>query len=804
MIIEKFNSFVNENIDPIFDGKVHRFGKDNVNWYVASNFTISGKNYQSILVGSWNGQFEQTKFKSWETKEETTSFRKKYADHTREAEAKLKVEAHELNQKCRDEWKPRFEKYKQNENNEYLKYKNIGPFCSRVDENGVLLIPVYDSKGFNGVQRIFKDPTTGKFIKRFSYGIKKEFSFCHLKQFSKDEYCFLSEGFATAASIQMAFPKIPSICAFDAGNLEKAIASIREINPKIKIIIAADKDKSKVGEIKARKCSEKWPDVIYKVVNTLSDEWTDYNDLHCFESLEKVREQLEFDESDFCYVRPLGFINDHYFFTSSSNPQINAVTFNKINKNFMFNLAPQKYWAKKYGFDEDEKIIIPWDIVTSKLIEDCHVAGFFSPDKIRGIGVWKDSSFNVINTGEEVINANEKSEFIYQRGVPYRYQTDIKEDDQFFIDLLTTFKALKYKNNGDYIWLCAYIMQAQVFSVMNWRFQLWLTGSRGSGKSEILSTIAKMIPNSIETQNATAAGIVQAVKNDARAVFYDESEADNNRMNQVIELMRQMSKLGDNAVLRGTPSGQAVSFNTNTILAFASIQVSNLNSADRSRIFVVEMDTTEDQTKDEWELIKFNFNAFVDNKFAIFNRAYQNIKTVQKNQEKIRAYLKENYKLESRLADQVSHAYAFCYLLLDTSEISEDEIEQFIEESNLMKSAYIEDNKENDETNCFDYLMNVVLDNQNNTIARAIELSLNPTTKDAYEKDLAAHGIRVLENGKLFIASKNHILQKKMGKFVNYVSILKRDKEKLLSARSCQRINKITQIGIIVKIDTAT
>jgi energy-coupling factor transporter ATP-binding protein EcfA2 len=804
MIIEKFNAHVNEKIDPVFDSKIHRFGKEDVNWYIAGQFEFKGKIYQTIKTASWNEQFKPEIFKSWESKTETVQFRKKLVSNLQESEAQLKIEKHEKNKKCIEINKPIFESAKSAESNEYLTFKNITPFNSRQDGNGVLLIPAYDYAGFVGMQKIFKDPASGKFEKRFSFGIKKEFSICPLTSFKNSDYCFLSEGFATAASIQMAFPKIPSICAFDAGNLEKAIATIREVNKSIKILIAADKDKTRVGELKAKKCTEKWPDVIYRVVKTPSDEWTDFNDLHCFQSIEEVKKQLGFDESDFSYVRPLGFINDHYYFTSSSNPQINAVTFNKINKNFMFNLAPQKYWAKKYGIEEDEKVIVPWDLITSKLIEECHAEGFFAPDKIRGIGIWKDGSKSVINTGEEVLSKNEKSEFIYQRGVPYRYQINIHEDDQFFIDLLSTFKNLKYKNNGDYIWLCAYIMQAQVFSVMDWRFQLWLTGSRGSGKSEILSTIAKMVPNSIETQNATSAGIVQAVKNDARSLFYDESEADNHRMNQVIELMRQMSKLGDNAVLRGTPSGQAVSFNTNTILCFASIQVSNLNAADKSRVFIVEMDTTENQSKEEWEDIKHNFNVFIENKFAIFNRSFENIKQVKENQKKIRSYLKDKYKLESRLADQVSHAYAFCYLLLDTNEISEDEIEQFITESNLMRSAYIEDNKENDESSCFEHLMNVVLDNQNHTVARAIELSSSGQKfDDGYEKDLAAHGLRLMENNKLFIASKNHVLQKKMGKFLNYVSILKRDKGRLISDRSCQRINKIPQIGIIIKISTA-
>lgn len=803
-ILQKFFSIVNQNVEIKFDGAIHRFGEKDVNWYVAHEWTYNGKPYQIIKVGSWNGSLENQTLKSWDHREETQSFRKKYADITRQADADLKVQSHEKNKQCKEKWHPIFRNAKVNSNNEYLKYKNIEPFCSKTDHNGVLLIPAYDSNGFTGVQRIFKDPETGKFVKRFSKGIKKEFSICHLKSFKDSEFCFLSEGFATAASIQMAFPEIPSICAFDSGNLEKAIATIRGIAPKIKIIIAADKDKNKVGEFKAKKCTEKWPDVIYRVAQTDSEDWTDFNDLHCFQSLNDVKEQLAFDETDFESVRAIGFIGDDFFFTSSSNPQIVSTTSKGMSKNFLFSLAPQKYWAKKYGFEQDEKIIIPWDNVTSNLLEDCRRVGFFNPQKIRGLGVWKDGEKYVVNNGESVFNPSKESKHIYQRGVPFYYPVEIKEKkgEQFFIDIIKTFKELKYKNKGDYVWLVAYLFQAQVYSVMDWRFQLWLTGSRGSGKSQILETIKDMTQNPFFTANTTAAGVIQKIKNNASPVFFDESEADSERMRNILELMRQMSKNGDFITARGTSSGNSVVHNTNTIFCFASIQVSNLNAADRSRIFVVEMDSVKDQQREDWEIIKDNFDYFIQNKDQIFYRAYKNIKTVKENQKKICDYLKDNFKMESRLADQVSHAFAFFYLAISEDEISEEYIEFMMEEAHLQESAYIVDNKEDDESNCYDHLMSVMLDNQNNTVARAIQI-LNGNNKltihEEFQKMLNAHGIRHLSKGLIFVSSKNQHLLKKMGNYINYSSILKRSHLSVKKSTT-QRINDVVIKGFEIKV----
>lgn len=808
-ILQKFFSIVNQNVEIKFDGAIHRFGEKDVNWYVAHEWTYNGKPYQIIKVGSWNGSLENQTLKSWDHREETQSFRKKYADITRQAEADLKVQSHEKNKQCKEKWHPIFRNAKVNSNNEYLKYKNIEPFCSKTDHNGVLLIPAYDSNGFTGVQRIFKDPETGKFVKRFSKGIKKENSICHLKSFKDSEFCFLSEGFATAASIQMAFPDVPSICAFDAGNLEKAIATIREISPKIKIIIAADKDKNKVGEFKARKCTEKWPDVIYRVAETDSEDWTDFNDLHCFQSLNDVKEQLTFSPDDFAYVKCLGYLEDKYFFTSSSNPQILTVSQKGINENFLYSMCPYSYWHKKYAVEQDEKVFVPWKKVIAELMHQCRLVGFFRPEKIRGLGVWKDGKDYVINNGEEVINAPEKTEYVYQRTFPYPYSTqefDEESADKFFLDLRGTFNSLEYKRKKDYIWLVAFAIQSQIYSALDWRFQVWITGSKGSGKSAILKIMHKLSPNGILTENATCAGIVQDLVNDAKPVFYDEAEPTSQKMLPVIELARQMSSLGEYRILRGTAGGSGVSYHTNTIFFFGSIQVVNLNSADRSRIFVIEMNETKKQKKETWEDIRSNFDFFIDNKDQLFARAFNHIETIKKNQKVIHDKLRSTYKLESRLADQISYALACYSITIDVLPITDEEAESIINYAEIEQSNYVEDNSTSDESDCFEHLMGVILDNQNNTIARAIHIlnsELNDSAiKTEMQKMLESHGLKHVEKGILFISATSHTLLKKMGNYTNYQSILKRNAELLIEKRSMVRINSVPRKGFKIKVSS--
>lgn len=791
-ILQKFFSVVNQNIDIKFDGAIHRFGEKDVNWYVAFEWTFNGKPYQTIKVGSWNGSFENQTIKSWDHKEETQSFRKKYADITRQADADLKVQNHEKNKQCKEKWQPIFRSAKVNPENDYLKYKNIEPFCSKTDHNGVLLIPAYDSNGFTGVQRIFKDPETGKFIKRFSKGIKKEFSICHLKSFKDSEFCFLSEGFATAASIQMAFPDIPSICAFDAGNLEKAIATIREISPKIKIIIAADKDKNKVGEFKAKKCTEKWPDVIYRVAQTDSEDWTDFNDLHCFQSLNDVKEQLTFTIDDFAYVKCLGYLEDKYFFTSSSNPQILTVSQKGINENFLYSMCPYSYWHKKYAVEQDEKVFVPWKKVIAELMHQCRLVGFFRPEKIRGLGVWKDGKDYVINNGEEVINAPEKTEYVYQRTFPYNFNINEQSEEsiEYVFDALRgTFRELEYKRKKDFIWLVAFVMQSQIYSALDWRFQVWITGSKGSGKSAILKIMHKLSPNGILTENATCAGIVQDLVNDAKPVFYDEAEPTSQKMIPVIELARQMSSLGDYRTLRGTAGGSGVSYHTNTIFFFGSIQVVNLSSADRSRIFVIEMNDTKNQTKSQWEDIRESFQVVIDNKDQLFARAFNSIETIKKNQKIIHERLREYYKLESRLADQISYALSCFHITTGKSILTEEDADDLIKYAEIEQSNYIEDNSTSDESDCYETLMSVILTSQNETVAHCISKISDGVSLSDHERALESHGLRYFpETKRLFIATGNKNLIRKMTVFSDIKGVMSR-LSKLNPKKEKKRVN---------------
>jgi len=800
-IISKFQVIVNSQISPIFDGKIHRFGKKDEGWYVGHQWDYKGNNYQIIRMGSWNGSIPETKLKSWDYKEETTAFKKKLADTTREAQAKLKIEKSENQKACVEKWFPIFKQAKQAISHDYLTHKGIDPFLARIDYNGVLLIPSYNQNGFTGVQRIYKDPEAGNFMKKFSFGIEIEGSFCPLSKFKTAEYCYVSEGYATSASIQMAFPDVPSICVFNAGNIERAIATIRFLHPKIKIIIAADRDfKSKTGERYARQACTKFSDVIFKMPDLSSDDWSDFNDLHQFNSLQAVKDQLKFDESDFTSITCLGYNENNYYYTSTTFKQILSIPASAHSKSNFFSLAEQKYWAKRYGFeDENGRTIVSYDSISSDLMAKCREVGVFNPENIRGVGIWKDDGQYVINDGEKIFPFK-KTQYHYQVSPPINYDVSQEMTDEDAQKVVSSFSALKYKNPKDAILLTAFIAQAQVFSILPWRFHVWLSGEKGTGKSKILEWTSGMIINPNMVINTTVSGIIQNLRNDAKVTVYEEAEAESGKMTQVIELARQMSTLGEFKVLRGSASGKVITNNTNTIFLFGSIQVTKLNAADRSRIFLIEMDKIVNQSQETYDTLCDNFRELSLNKNLLFARCFNNINVIIKNFENISKFLKK--KIEPRMADQIGMALS-CYSIMHTKEIlDEEKIISLINYADIGKSAYKEQNEGNENADCLGAMFDVVIDSDKNTIGGIIEKikSLTNEPLDTLHQYLNSYGLKFDRSKNNLFVCLNASMEKALPKHPDYLRILRRS-EKMINGAKTERINGTVKKGIVLNIE---
>lgn len=815
--IQEINARIGEQpSDIIFDGKIHRFGKKDHAWYSAHEWDFNGKPYQTVNFGSWK-MGENHTVKSWGVDEESNkNFRKKFQEHTRDAKIRMEQEQQERQEKCRLKWKPIFDGMKSDTEHEYLKFKGIDQLYTSKAKDGVLFVPAYNAnRGFVGVQRIYRSGDS--FEKLFSAGIEIRGAFCPLKPFRNSEYGYLAEGFATAASIQKAFPEIPVICVFNAGNISPAIENIRHINPKIKIMIAADSDQPdkvrgiKAGEHYARIAANRYSSVHYRVVkfSTNNPSWTDFNDLHQFESLEKVQEQLVIDPVEFAEIIPLGFKDDLYYYTSSENPQITALTANSHTPGHLTGLLHLPYWKKVYGIRDDDGNIIKtdWENAGSTLKSLCRTKGFFDPEMLRGRGVWLDKGQTIINDGEFVFSSEKSvgpinSNFHYLRTKRINYDLTNSMSDQEALSLLGFFGSLTLKDKNDFIYLAAWVVQSHIFAILPWRFHLWISGEKGAGKSTIQKWLGLLTVNPSLNLNSSAAGIRQNIATDARPCIYDENEPDNTRLKEIIEMARMSSSNNDFRTYRGTPTGRSITYATQTVFCMGSIQKGIEKSADLSRFFIVEL-SREQQDQDEYNKMEERIAYFSSHVDRLVARSVIHSQTVLKNFSIARKVLK-NKDVESRQADQIATAIACFYLYFSTEIITEDVVEKLIDQFSMLKSGYTEQNQSNDAQDCYEAIMSMKVNTLNESvyylITKIIEMKSQGKDAELHEVALGAMGIRYFyEKKTLFIASGSFEIRKRIPAFRDYSSIMRRSNYFVESSQ--QRVKNFggQPRGIIIK-----
>lgn len=791
-----------------FSGKIYRWGKKDRYWAIGKEWEYKSNTYQMIKYGDFREANVFT-WKSYDVTTQTKEFKKRQSEAISEIAAKEKYERDLKHEDCKRKWVPVFHSLvSDSEVHPYLQKKHIESNYTAKVKDETLYIPVIDPSGLNGIQFIMPDPENpGKFIKRFTTGVKKQGSYCPIpdkNSLSNAEFVFIAEGFATAASVHMA-TKQPAVCAFDCQNIHAAIQSIRLINPNCKIIICADDDKNGIGMKKALSAKNHFSNVVVKKprFEQKDDTLTDFNDLHCAESLDQVKSQLQIHESDFVQVFTLGHFGDkttkYFYFSTMTNKiyQFTATEHTKIN---LTQMAPKKYWGEKYGYKKDKDgnttSYPDWDNIPEKLFLEHAREGFFNFKNIRGVGPWIDDSLNhsfVYNLGDRLLINNEEilkidSDYLYQSSSPINIGDALTDEESGkIIDL---FRSLNYKNPSDYIYVCGWVAMAPIFNFLDWRPQLWLTGKRGSGKTSILSMVSKLVGESEIIQSATAASIRQYLKHDARTIVIDEAEPNNiesqKRMDGVIELIRQCTSRTNTKTLRGSSSGDVMEYNVSACFLLASIQVYLPTEADTSRFYVVEMNSNEGADPENWKKTQKLFSEVEDFYPRLLKRMILLAPVVKHNIKEFRDLLLESGSVkEARQADQIATSLACFWALWKSKKISEpNDYEmalRLIEKINLRQSSYVQDTDVDESENCLDAILSAVIDrSMNKTVATCID-NLKKGNQGSYDDSLAMMGMQC-KNDKgrwvLRIQSKNQELLRSIDKlgFPNYASILRRSK----------------------------
>lgn len=224
------------------DAKIHRFGKKKNSWYALYWFQLdSGERVLTGRFGDWKiGVDEKVDLDMPELSPEE---RKRFAQEQREA-AKAAAQAkadkqREAAQRATQIW----EQLPDQGKSPYLDKKRVKAFGLRFSR-GSIVVPLRTvTDELVGLQFIASDGS-----KTFLTGTAKKAAFHLLGNLNPSGRLMVAEGYATAASLYQALKqKVPAVVAFDAGNLEPVVKSLRKQYPNLHMVICADNDTKTAG-----------------------------------------------------------------------------------------------------------------------------------------------------------------------------------------------------------------------------------------------------------------------------------------------------------------------------------------------------------------------------------------------------------------------------------------------------------------------------------------------------------------------------------------------------------------------------
>ena len=146
---------------------------------------------------------------------------------------------------------------------------------------------------------------------------------------------------------------------------------------------------------------------------------------------------------------------------------------------------------------------------------------------------------------------------------------------------------------------------------MAWRPHVWLSGEQGAGKTWVIANVAVKLLGDVvaPTQGGTSeAGIRQGLQSRSLPVLRDEAESQNKKSKAIneaiVELMRQSSSENAHPIIKGSASGEPVSYTLGSMFMFSSIGVVLDQASDKNRVTVLH-------------LMKDRSNGFPDMKYLI-------------------------------------------------------------------------------------------------------------------------------------------------------------------------------------------
>lgn len=642
--------------------------------------------------------------------------------------------------------------------------------------------------------------------KDFQSGGKSEGSYGILE--GEGDTLYICEGYATAASIHLA---TGSTVCFVRG-CHNYIPALKNITGCFKyeyLVIAADNDKHipiNAGFIKAQEAADKFNAIVkipvfykYDGKNT-----TDWDDIRRLEGMPKVLEGLGLSDTDKKVledkpgITPLGYRGKSYYFMSSQKQTIEELT--AFDKQALFGIIKKEYWFKRYGQQSKNGLVVDWDEVVSELKESCHYVGVYSESNHRGIGFHFDKDQLVINTGKDLIV---DGKHIPTRSFKSKYNYIVKDEtkplhdkpltDEELALFIASFDkiTLKQKTQKEYIF--GWMVCSIISGLIDWRPHIYITGSQGSGKTEITDFVNKILSMGWKTlytkgTTTTPTGFRQKVASNAIPVFIDEVEGVDKNTSQkaagYISLARSASSNSEAIDLLGSQTQNPIEYKVGFCCWLAGVTPQIKLAQDKTRFVVIDTVRNENGNKKDWDEVS-KYWEDLDEEWArrFIARIVQNIPIILSN---IKAAVNSVAECGSnRYADQHGTLLGAALILRHTNLASRDELEDIKNNSLAAEAVASEKEDRVDERECLDHILDARIKYEME-IPTVRDLLTRETTFTPEGKSirmaLGDFGVAIKENkGKngIHIRATNELnkhMREKPQFEANYVKILSRVK----------------------------
>lgn len=394
-----------------------------------------------------------------------------------------------------------------------------------------------------------------------------------------------------------------------------------------------------------------------------------------------------------------------YYYMPKGLKQV--VEISKHSDHALLNIAPLTFWEREFPSRNGAD----WQAAANWLIGESARAGIFDYERLRGRGAWWDDGRVVLHLGSRLIVDNTPmpvdgvaSRFIYEAATPLRADTDNPLDARTAHRLVELCEMLSWELPINGKLLAGWCFIAPICGALTWRPHIWITGAAGTGKSWVYDNVLKRMlgDTALAVQSATTeAGLRQTLGSDALPVIFDEAEAEDKRAQEriqnVLELMRQASSDTGAAIIKGSATGVAKRYQIRSMFAFSSVNVGLQFASDRTRVCVLGMaHNRKDTAVEDFRAIQqFHYEHLTDEFVRrLHARAIHMIPVVRKNAVTFATAGAMHFG-NQRLGDRVGPLLAGAYALHSDRLVALEDARRWMREQNWSdESAMIENRDE--------------------------------------------------------------------------------------------------------------